>query len=276
MSLDAFFPRECLCSRNALARVDFGSIARQKTFFRQARRCLMSGKNLFIQVSKITSTDVTFRKLKRWSLGQALPALDVVVAICNLTGQEFGTLGVKIMPSHWGQEKGGTKKFAQCGCNLTLLDRMKGGRLTGRSNSILHMKAIASIGGSKSITNRKHPFRKIDGPNGIRMFNRLERDVMTRLVGAGYVAEYEPVVKIGSRRLIPDFRVGITYIECTRNTKVNAKAAELRERFRLLRGHVAFRRGIVVTLPFLVDRYRLHLPRGIGVATPQDLPSVIA
>ena len=45
------------------------------------------------------------------------------------------------------------------------------------------------------------------------------------------------------------------------NKKVNDKSAELIERFRVLRKHVAFSKGIVVTLPFLVDKYRHYLYR---------------
>jgi hypothetical protein len=104
--------------------------------------------------------------------------------------------------------------------------------MTGRSNSILHMKAIASIGGAASINTNRHPFRRVGGLNGTRMLDSLERDVMAKLVSGGFHIVYEPVIRIGLRRLIPDFRIGATYIECTRNQKVNVKSAELVERFR--------------------------------------------
>jgi hypothetical protein len=148
---------------------------------------------------------------------------------------------------------------------------VKGGRITGGSNSIMHMKAIASIGGTASIKANRHPFRRIGGPNGTRMLDSLERDVMAKLVTGGFHVVYEPVVRIGRRRLIPDFRIGATYIECTRNQKVNVKSAELAERFRALSKHVEFCRGIVVTEPFLVDKYRYHLPPDIEVTTKDDL-----
>jgi hypothetical protein len=102
------------------------------------------------------------------------------------------------------------------------------------------------------------------------MFNRLERDTMDQLVRQGLEVEYEPVINLGSKRLIPDFRVGNTYIECTCDPKANVKAPKLYERFRLLREHVPFRKGIVVTLPFLVAKYTHYLPPGVEVATLQD------
>jgi hypothetical protein len=152
---------------------------------------------------------------------------------------------------------------------------MNGGKMTGRSNSLEHMRAIASIGGAAAVNANTHPFRRINGPNGIRMLDDLERDVMLRLISQGFTAEYEPVVRIGDRRLIPDFRIHGTYIECTHNRQVKIKAAELRERFRMLRENVVFSRGIVVTYPSLVRRYRHYLPVDIEVTTIDNLPSVI-
>ena len=262
-------------STNPLARVDFGSPSHQKAFFFQARRSFTNWMDLFNELCKVTRTQLTVRKLKRWRLGQALPVLDVVQAICSLTGQDLGQLAVEIRSAHWGQKKGGDRKVAKHGCNLTLDNRMKGGRMTGRSNSAAHMKTIASVGGSISIKRNRHPFRRTRGPNGVRMLDRLERDVMMKLVSAGFHITYEPVVRIGLRRFIPDFRVGAIYIECTRNKKVNDKSAELIERFRVLRKHVAFSKGIVVTLPFLVDKYRHYLPPEIEVSVLDDLPAKI-
>lgn len=103
----------------------------------------------------------------------------------------------------------------------------------------------------------------------------LEREVMVQLVSRGFPAEYEPVVRIGNQRLIPDFRIDGTYIECTHNQQVNNKAADLRERFRMLRENVMFSRGIVVTYPYLLRRYRHYLPGDIDVTTIDGLPSVL-
>jgi hypothetical protein len=162
-------------------------------------------------------------------------------------------------------------KVTEHGCNLTLENRVKGGRMTGGSNSLLHMKAIASIGGAASIKTNRHPFRRVSGPNGTKMLDDLEREVMTKLVSGGFHVVYEPVVRIGQRRLIPDFRIDTTYIECTRDRKVNVKSAELVERFRVLSEHVEFCRGIVVTKAFLVAKYRHYLPADIDVTTTDDL-----
>ncbi len=269
-------PLDYQLSRNASARVCFGNSLRQKAFFLQARRSYASWKDLLDNLRKLTKIHLTPRKLRRWRLGQALPVLDVVQAICDLTGEDLSQLVVEIKAPNWGQQKGGNNKVAKCGCNLTLQRWIKGGRKTGRSNSVSHMKAIASIGGSVAIKSNTHPFRTVNGPKGIKMLDTLERDVMAKLVSAGFDATYEPVVKIGVRRLIPDFRVGGTYIECTRNRKVNAKSAELIGRFRALRKHVAFHKGVVVTLPSLVDRYRYYLMLSdIDVTTADNLAASI-
>jgi hypothetical protein len=268
-------PLNLQASDHHLDRVDFGSPLRQKKFFSQARQRFGDWQALFDALSKMTHGHLTLRKLKRWRLGQALPVLDLVQAICLVTGQDWRRLSVEIRPANWGQRKGGNMKLAEHGCNLTLQNRMKGGRMTGRSNGIMHMRTIASVGGAASIKANRHPFRRVDGPNGIRMLDELERDVMAKLFSGGIHAVYEPVVRIGLRRLIPDFRVGATYIECTHNRQVNVKSAELKERFRTLKEHVEFGRGIVVTHPSLVSRYKQYLPADIEVTTAENLQSIL-
>ena len=55
------------------------------------------------------------------------------------------------------------------------------------------------------------------------MFNDMEREVMMRIIREGLEVIYEPVIKVGLRRLIPDFQVGRTFIECTCDTQVRVK-----------------------------------------------------
>ncbi len=59
------------------------------------------------------------------------------------------------------------------------------------------------------------------------MFNDFEKDVMIRIIREGLEVVYEPIIKVGARRLVPDFRVGDTYIECTCDTQVRVKPADL-------------------------------------------------
>jgi hypothetical protein len=272
---DSFAEPRTQCATDLLSRVDFGSRERQKAFFREARDRTGSWKNLYAQVSGTTHISLTLRKLRRWCLGQALPTAETVAAICDVTGREICNLGVVFRGRNWGQRKGGCKKVETHGCNLTLQDRMIGGKLTGRSNSVDRLKTIASIGGSRGAKSPKNPRRRILGPGGVRMFNRLERDTFNELVQQRLQVEYEPVIQIGSRRMIPDFRVGSTYIECTADLKVNVKGPILRQRFQLLRHKVPFRRGIVVTLPFLVPRYKHYLGIDSEVVTVHDLGRTI-
>lgn len=178
-------------------------------------------------------------------------------------------LDISFRDENWGQRKGGYRKVAIRGCNLTISDRIKGGKTAGNSNSVEHLKRIASLGGVGLIRSGKSPSRKTLGPNGVKMYDYLERDIFRGLLSAGMPAEYEPVIKADSRRIIPDFRVGDVYIECTRDNKVNVKAQKLVERFRLLEKRVPFSKGIVVTLPRLLVRYRQLIPSDIEVVTTQ-------
>ncbi len=102
------------------------------------------------------------------------------------------------------------------------------------------------------------------------MFNDLERDVMARIIREGIEVIYEPIVKVGVRRLIPDFRVGSTYIECTCDTQVRVKARRLGEKFRLLREYFGPVKCLLVTLPKLVPRYASYLEPRVDVTTVQD------
>jgi hypothetical protein len=272
---NAFVGPRCLSVADPLSRVDFGSQECQKVFFRKARDQIGSWRILYAQVLRTKHVSLTLRKLKRWNLGQALPTAETVAAICEITGQEFRNLDVKLKDHNWGQKRGGYHKVATYGCNLTLQDRMIGGKLTGRSNTLNHLKTIASIGGSHAVKRMKNPNRRIFGPSGVRMFNQLERDTMNELVLQHLEVEYEPVIRLGSRRLIPDFRVGSTYIECTTNRKANVKGPELRRRFHLLKEHVQFRRGIVVTLPSLASKYKHYLGPDTKVVTVDDLRHMV-
>ncbi len=195
--------------------------------------------------------------------------------MCDLSGQELSKLNVTYRDPNWGRKKGGQRKVAIHGCNLTMHDRIKGGATSGRSNSHEHMKVIASIGGATSAKSFKNGLRRVVGPDGVRMYNGLERDTLDQLVRGGFNVDYEPVITLGSRRLIPDFRVGSTYIECTGNPKANVKAPKLLERFQLLKGQVPFRKGIVVTFPSLATKYTHYLGSEVEVATLQDFLSRI-
>jgi len=94
---------------------------------------------------------------------------------------------------------------------------------------------------------------------------------MDILENASMNVVYEPIVKIKDRQLIPDFQVGSTFIECTCDPKVNCKAAKLAAKFTLLKNNVPFENGFVVTMPWLVEKYRHYLPPEIDVATTGNL-----
>lgn len=273
MKLDAFVLKEPKRGilENAHFRVDFGSSQRQREFFRKAKREVGRWVDLYGEITARNSRKFSIRMLKRWSLGQALPTADVVITICNLIRQDPQHLVALMKDSHWGQKKGGHNKVVTRGCNLTMKDRIKGGTLTGRSNSLEHMKRIASIGAVNSLKSPTHSCRKTIGARGVRMFNRLEKDTMDILENASTNVVYEPIMKIKDRRLIPDFQLGNTFIECTCDPKVNCKATKLAAKFRLLRNNFPFERGVVVTLPWLVERYRHYLPPEIDVVTASDL-----
>jgi hypothetical protein len=184
-------------------------------------------------------------------------------------------LGIIVRPAGWGARKGGLEKFARYGCNLTLEDRMRGGRIVGMSNSVRHLSLIGSVGGVNSMKSGRNPWRKVRGPFGTMMYNALEKQSFLAMVRAGMAVEYEPVVLLGSRRIVPDFRVGRIYVECTGDPKVSPKAERFLERFQLLRKHKGAVGNIVVTLPNLVERYKLYLGKRALVTTVDRLVDTV-
>jgi hypothetical protein len=250
--------------------VKFVSRTLQRWFFDETKQQFENWSNFYDELSKNGHAKVSFRQLRRWRLGQALPTLTVVELICHLTGQDPKKLALTLRSPNWGQRQGGLIKAAKYGCNLTLSDRVRGGRITGKSQSISHLRTIGSIGGSNSAKSHGNPHRQVLGPDGVRMFNDMEREVMMRIIREGLEVIYEPVIKVGLRRLIPDFQVGSTYIECTCDTQVRVKARRLGEKFRLLRGFFGSVKCLLVTLPKLVPRYMSYLEPHVEVATVQD------
>ena len=107
------------------------------------------------------------------------------------------------------------------------------------------------------------------------MFNELESEVLHRIMDAHLKVVYEPVLKVGTRRVIPDFQVGTTYIECTSDSQVRVKARRLGQKFRLLAEHYYPVKSLVVTLARLRSKYRYYLETDVDVATVEDFIRLI-
>lgn len=211
-----------------------GSRDAQKDFFRRTKQSLrLPSWEQVLALLSSTGAEITSRSLRRWRLGHALPPRSVTDRMNQLAGQQMDQMAVIIRPRGWGAKKGGLEKFARCGCNLTLRDRMKGGKIVGKSQSTQHLGHIGSIGGVNSVKSASNARRKVLGQFGM-MYNELEKECLAALLQAGFVVDYEPTVFVGERRIIPDFRVGDVYIECTGDPKVNAKAERFLEKFELI------------------------------------------
>ena len=209
-------------------------------------------------------------------LAKCLPPLNVVEVICENSDEEISDLAHTLRPPSWGQTKGGLKKIARYGCNLTLEDRVKGGRRAGRSNSVDHMTYVASIGAASSLKSNRNPRRHVTGPNGILMYIKLEKDVYELLLQSGLSVEYEPIVRIGIRRIAPDFRIGRIYVECTCEPKASIKAASLSKKFELLNQESLLEKAIVVTPPYLVGKHRFYLEAEVSVVSIAGLVGALA
>src|SRR3989454_9341047 len=184
------------CERGEL-RLKFVSRTLQRWFFDETKQQFKNWSNFYDELSKNGHARVSFRQLRRWRLGQALPTLTVVELIRHLTGRDPKKLALTLRSPNWGQRQGGLTKAAKYGCNLTLSDRIRGGRMTGKSQSISHLRTIGSIGGSKSANRHRKPPRQIFVPAGDRMFNDMERERMMWSIFEGLDGTYEPSIMVG-------------------------------------------------------------------------------
>lgn len=152
------------------------------------------------------------------------------------------------------------------GCNLDKRNRVLGGKAAQRAlisklgaNYEQFMRKIASKGGINSVISKKNLMRKTIGPKGERMFNQLEKDVANILLSANVDYQYEPVLKVDQRTIIPDFKTGNLIIECTKWTNTKVKAMSLKEKIKVLLVRYPYLHFIVITKDTLKNRYVAHL-----------------
>src|SRR3989449_10096957 len=148
-------------------------------FFDETKQQFKNWSNFYDELSKNGHARVSFRQLRRWRLGQALPTLTVVELICHLTGRDPKKLALTLRSPNWGQRQGGLTKAAKYECNLTLSDRIRGGRMTGKSQSISHLRTIGSIGGLNSPHNQWEPPREDFLAHGSLGIYAMERECMS-------------------------------------------------------------------------------------------------
>src|SRR3989442_1896777 len=174
------------CERGEL-RLKFVSRTLQRWFFDETKQQFKNWSNFYDELSKNGHARVSFRQLRRWRLGQTLPTLTVVELIRHLTGQDPKKLALTLRSPNWGQRQGGLTKAAKYGCNLTLSDRIRGGRMTGKSQSISHLRTIGSIGGSNSPNSHGDTHKQIFWADAGRMFTDIDRGGMVREIIAELV-----------------------------------------------------------------------------------------
>jgi len=236
-------------------RVIFKSKEEQKRFFRSAKGTQLTWKQLYSLLQAQSKRHFTLRSFQNWYKGFWSPTYEVASVICKLIGTDLRFMNVEIVDDNWGRSIGGKRKFERYGCQLTLEERRLAGTKTGSSNTLEHLMSIASSGGVASIKSMTNFRRKVIGPRGEIMFNKLEQEVATILLKTGVNYDYEKVFRQGNNHVIPDFVVGNVLIECTYDTRVDWKARRIIERFEPLMSQFKQPRLIVVTTDKLKSKY---------------------
>ncbi|MCP8308642.1 MAG: hypothetical protein H3Z53_09565 [archaeon] len=236
-------------------RVLFKSKEEQKRFFRSAKSNLLTWKQLYHLLLAQSKRHFTLRSFQNWYKGFCSPAYEVANAICKLTHLDLRSMDIEIVDNNWGQRIGGKSKFEHYGCQLTLEERRLAGRKTGSSNTLEHLVKISSSGGVASVKSKTNFKRKVIGPRGEMMFNKLEQKVAMILLKIGVNYNYEKVFRVSNNHVIPDFVVGNVLIECTYDTRVDWKARRIIERFEPLLSWSQKLRLIVITTDKLKPRY---------------------
>jgi hypothetical protein len=180
-------------------------------------------------------------------------------------------MDVQIVDDNWGRSIGGKVKFERYGCQFTLEERRQAGRKTGSANTLEHLARISSSGGVASIKSKINFRRKVMGPRGEMMFNKLEQEVATILLNIGANYDYEKVFHPSGNHVIPDFVVGNVLIECTYDTRIDWKARRIVERYEPLLSQIQQFRLIVITTDKLKFKYCNHLKGFATVLNPSEL-----
>lgn len=249
----------------------FKSKEDQKCFFRSAKGTKLTWNQLYHLLRTRCERHFTLRSFQNWYKGFWSPTLEVASEICKITGSDLHTLGAQIVNDNWGRSIGGKVKFERYGCQLTLEQRRRAGRKTGSANTLEHLVKISSFGGVASVKSKANFRRKVVGPQGEIMFNKLEREVATILLSIGVSYEYEKVIRRSSNHVIPDFTVGDVLIECTYDTRVDWKARTIITRFKPLLLCFQQLRLVVITTDKLKPKYCDYLKGFATVLKPSEL-----
>lgn len=246
-------------------RVNFGARENQKRFFQSAKGTA-TWKELYKKVSKTMCDPPTFKVFEAWVYGRYLPPYEVVKAIHRLIGKSknLAELKVKLVSDNWGSVKGGKNKINAYGTNLTKVDRAKGGRNAFKDPK--RLKSISHLGFLKRCK------RKFLGPNRESLFNKLEKEVAETLHANGIKYEYEPIIPLEERFVIPDFLLkGEVAIECTEWTNVKEKSYQLENKIKRLLASKVIKRAIVVTNQGLLRSYQKSLNKFATIITTEQL-----
>lgn len=250
-------------------RASFESKDAQRLFFRLSKG-KMTWMELYRKTVNITLSAASFRVFEAWAYGKFLPPYDVVKALCRISGRRVSDLSLTLLPENWGQVIGGRKKSRLYDSNLTIIDRRKGGKI-GRK-SIERLKRIAH----KGVYVRTA--RKYVGPRNEMMFNRLEQKVAEILYRNEREYEYESIIQIKNRAIVPDFFLPKlrTLIECTTWTNVEEKAEEINRKARVLMKGKAIDHFIVVTSDQRLKQYKETIEKPVKVVTTKGLINTLS
>ena len=222
-------------------RVDFGDRKEQKSFFKRSKPPSSTWEDFYAKILDASEKSFSFRAFQHWYKGERLPTLEIVRTICDLSNLDFSQLDIQVREEVWGQTRGGKMRIKLHGRNLDKRNRVLGGKAAQRAlisklgaNYEQFMRKIASKGGINSVVSKKNLMRKTIGPKGEHMFNQLEKDVANILLSANVDYQYEPVLKVDQRTIIPDFKTGNLIIECTEWTNAKVKAMSLKEKSKVL------------------------------------------
>ena len=264
-------------------RVDFGDRKGQKSFFKRSKPSSSTWKDFYAKILDASEKSFSFRAFQHWYKGERLPTLEIVRTICDLSSLDFLQFDIQVKEETWGQTKGGKRRIQLHGCNLDKRNRVLGGKAAQRAlisklgaNYEQFMRKIASKGGINSVISKKNLMRKTIGPKGEHMFNQLEKDVANILLSANVDYQYEPILKVDQRTIIPDFKTGNLIIECTKWTNAKVKAMSLKEKSKRLLTRDPYLDFLVVTTSSLKKRYMLHLNGFVKVLTTKEFQHFMA
>jgi hypothetical protein len=188
------------------------------------------------ELSGIPESSIYFLKFEKRNISERYLAGLIKFLNINMSNLK----NFQILPSNWGQIKGGKNLIKQKRRENTLQETVERLRKVSSKRMIMWHKYMKKNHPEKYHVLQYERFKKIDGgykfilKNGVKVRNKLEKEVGNFLVDNFFGFKYEPYLNINGNVYFPDFLYKKVIIEVTEwkspdNRKIRRLATKIKD-----------------------------------------------